>query len=52
MARERSQGRDEARRVWLESGGTMTARQIAEKVGAKPEQVRKWKSLDGWQAAL
>lgn len=52
MARERSPERDEARRVWLESGGTMTARQIAEKVGAKPEQVRKWKSLDGWQAAL
>ena len=52
MARERSPERDEARGVWLESGGTMTARQIAEKVGAKPEQVRKWKSLDGWQAAL
>lgn len=52
MARERSPERDEARRVWLESGGTMTARQIAEKVGAKPEQVRKWKSLDGWQAAI
>lgn len=52
MARERSPERDEARRVWLESGGTMTARQIAEKVGAKPEQVRKWKSLDNWKAAL
>ena len=25
MARERSPARDEARRVWLESGGTMTA---------------------------
>lgn len=52
MARERSPERDEARRAWLDSGGTMTARQIADKVGVKPEQVRKWKSLDNWQAEL
>lgn len=52
MARERSPERDKARRVWLDSGGTMTARQVAEKVGAQPGQVRKWKSLDDWQAAL
>jgi len=30
----------------------MTARQVADSVGVKPEQVRKWKSMDGWQAAL
>lgn len=52
MARERSPERDEARRIWLDSGGTMTAPQVAEKVGVKPERVRKWKALDGWQAAL
>ena len=52
MARERSPARDEARRVWLDSGGTMTARQVAENVGTTPAQVRKWKSMDGWQAAL
>lgn len=52
MARERSPARDEARRIWLDSGGTMTARQVADSVGVKPEQVRKWKSMDGWQAAL
>ena len=52
MARERSPARDESRRVWLESGGTMTARQVAEIVGTTPAQVRKWKSADGWQAAL
>ena len=46
MARERSPARDEARRVWLESGGTMTARQVAESVGTTPAQVRKWKSAD------
>lgn len=53
MARDRSPERDKARQVWLESGGTMTAKQVAEAVGGvKPEQVRKWKSLDGWAAIL
>ena len=52
MARDRSPERDKARQIWLDSGGTMTAREVAEKVGAKPEQVRKWKSLDNWNAAL
>ena len=46
MARERTPERDKARRIWLDSGGTLTARQVAEQVGVKPEQVRKWKSLD------
>ena len=46
MARERNPERDKARRRWLDSGGTLTARQVAEQVGVKPEQVRKWKSLD------
>jgi len=52
MARERSPERDKARQIWLDSGGDMTARKIAEEVGVKPEQVRKWKSLDNWQAVL
>lgn len=52
MARDRSPERDKARQIWLDSGGTMTAREVAEQVGAKPEQVRKWKSLDDWNAAL
>ena len=53
MARDRSQERDKAREIWLESGGKMTAKQVAEAVGGvKPEQVRKWKSLDSWAAAL
>lgn len=52
MARERSPAREEARRIWIESGGTMTAQEVAESVGAKPEQVRKWKSMDAWKVAL
>lgn len=52
MARERSPERDKARQIWLDSGGTLTAKQVAEEAGVKPEQVRKWKSLDRWQAEL
>ena len=52
MARERSPERDKARQIWLDSGGTMTAKEVADAIGIKPEQVRKWKSLDRWQAAL
>lgn len=52
MARERSPERDKARKLWLDSGGKLTAKEIAEETGAKPEQVRKWKSLDRWQALL
>lgn len=52
MARVRSPERDKAREIWLESGGNLTAKEVAEKAGIKPEQVRKWKSMDKWQAAL
>lgn len=52
MAKARSLERDEARRAWLESGGKLTPKQIAEQFGVKAEQVRKWKSLDNWQAEL
>lgn len=52
MARDRKPERDKARQIWLESGGKMTAREVAEAVGVKPDQVRKWKSLDKWQDAL
>ena len=52
MAKARSPERDKVRRAWLESGGTMTAKQLAEQFGVRAEQVRKWKSLDNWQADL
>ncbi len=53
MARERNPERDKARQIWLDSGGTLTARQVAEASRRKkPEQVRKWKSLDSWAAEL
>lgn len=52
MARERSPERNKARQLWLDSDGQMSPKEVAEAVGVKPEQVRKWKSVDRWQAAL
>lgn len=52
MARERNPERDKARQLWLDSDGQMSPKEVAEAVGVKPEQVRKWKSVDRWQAAL
>lgn len=52
MAKERSPERDKARQLWLDSDGQMSPKEVAEAVGVKPEQVRKWKSVDRWQAAL
>lgn len=52
MARERSPERDEARKIWLDSDGKLNTKEIAEQTGVRPEQVRKWKSLDKWQAEL
>lgn len=52
MARGRRPEREEARKVWLDSGGVLTARQVAECVGVNPGQIRKWKSMDDWQADL
>lgn len=52
MARERSPERDRARKMWIDSGGKLTTKEIADEAGVKPEQIRKWKSLDKWQSEL
>ncbi|MGP8313332.1 phage terminase small subunit [Enterocloster aldenensis] len=52
MARQRNPNRDEAKRKWLESFGTIPTRQLAEEAGVSESRVRKWKSEDGWKEAL
>lgn len=52
MARQRSPNREKARRMFLNSKGTKKPKEIAEKLGVKPSQVRKWKSLDKWDDDL
>ena len=48
MARVRSEKREQAYEIWLSAEGNITSREIAEKLGVKDAQVRKWKSQDKW----
>lgn len=52
MARERSPQRDEARKMWLDSGGKMKLKDIAAALGLGETQIRKWKSVDRWADSL
>ncbi|MCM1124515.1 MAG: phage terminase small subunit [Eubacterium sp.] len=48
----RSSERKEAERLYLESKGSMKLVEIAEKLRLPDNKIRKWKSLDGWEAKL
>lgn len=48
MAPKRSPERDEAKKLWLNSGKTMLLKEIAEKLGVAETLVRKWKCNDKW----
>jgi uncharacterized protein YjcR len=52
VARARSPNRDKAKRMWLDSGGTMKLKDIAAELGVSDSQIRKWKNEDGWDAEL
>lgn len=51
MARKRDPARDEVKQMWLESSKKLPLKDIAAKLGKPPSQVRKWKSLDGWDSS-
>jgi phage terminase small subunit len=48
MARARSPNRDKAKIMYLESNGEKKLKDIAEELGLKDSQIRKWKSQDKW----
>lgn len=48
----RSAERKEAERLYLESKGNMKLVEIAEKMKLPDSKIRKWKSLDRWEAKL
>ena len=52
MARKRNPNRDEAKKKWLASFGTITTKQLAAEAGVSESRVRKWKSEDNWKEAL
>lgn len=49
MARKRDPARDAARQLWEKSGKTAKLKDIADELGKRPSQVRKWKSEDHWE---
>jgi phage terminase small subunit len=52
MARQRSPARDEAKKLYLDSKGTIKLVDIAAKLDIKDSQIRKWKSQDNWDDEL
>ena len=48
MPRARSPKRDEAYKIWLDSGGKKKLKDIASDLGVSETQVQKRKSLDKW----
>ena len=52
MARKRNPNRDEAKARFLESGGAISTKELADLAGVPESRIRKWKSEDGWKEAL
>lgn len=48
MAKQRDPLRDEAKRLFDESGGNITNREIAARLGTDEKKVAVWKQRDGW----
>lgn len=48
MPRARSPKRDEAYKMWLDSGGKKKLKDIASDLGVSETQIRKWKNIDHW----
>ena len=49
---KRSDERKQAEKIYLESKGSLKLVEIAEKLKVPANKVRKWKSMDGWEAKL
>lgn len=49
MARAKSENREVARKLWVNSNGKMKLKEIAANLNISESQVRKWKSLDKWE---
>jgi len=52
MPRQRSEKRERALKLWLDSNGMMLLKDIAAEIGVSDAQVRKWKKEDDWESVL
>lgn len=52
MAKPKSNNRQVAKNLWINTKGKMKTKEIAEKVGVSVSQIRKWKCEDKWKLEL
>lgn len=52
MVRKRDPRRDEAKKIWLDSGGKKVLKELASELNVSDSQIRKWKSVDKWAEEL
>lgn len=52
MAKARSPNRNKAFELWLESGGNISNRELADQLGEKEKTISNWKSRDKWNVVL
>jgi uncharacterized protein YjcR len=52
MPKERSPNRDKAFELWIDSGGSLKLKDIAEQLKVADTQIRKWKNQDRWDNRL
>ncbi|EHM3045905.1 small subunit of terminase [Enterococcus faecalis] len=52
MARKRDPRSDEAKKIWLDSGGKKVLKELASELNVSDSQIRKWKSVDKWAEEL
>lgn len=52
MGRQRNPNRDKSKKMWLESNGSLTTKELAIASGVPESRVRKWKSEDNWKEEL
>jgi len=48
----KSEARKRAYEIWQENDGEISLKSIADELGVSPSKVRKWKTLDKWNAPL
>lgn len=47
---ERNPNRDKAKRLWIESKGCVTTKNLAATVGVSEQSIRRWRKEDNWEA--
>lgn len=52
MARPRDPRREEAKKIWIDSGKEKKLVEIAEQLGVSASTIRKWKSQDEWETEI